>query len=89
MLRKVICIFHAIEVHVSCQQDDVWQSCFSLMMLGQERCMSFSRYRKVLLHCLLCRYSHKLMELVRQVLDRIGSFEVQPERFQVTPCSCK
>lgn len=51
--------------------------------------MSFSRYRKVLLHCLLCRYSHKLMELVRQVLDRIGSFEVQPERFQVTPCSCK
>lgn len=51
--------------------------------------MSFSRYRKVLLHCSLCRYSHKLMELVRQVLDRIGSFEVQPERFQVTPCSCE
>ncbi|BDA50691.1 Insulin-degrading enzyme [Coccomyxa sp. Obi] len=28
-------------------------------------------------------YSHKLMELVRQVLDRIGSFEVQHDRFQV------
>jgi hypothetical protein len=33
--------------------------------------------------CCVHRYSHKLMELVRQVLHCIGSFTVQDDRFLV------
>ena len=30
---------------------------------------------------LACRYSHKLMELVRKVLARLGDLPVKPDRF--------
>ena len=64
-----------------------FSSNFIILLSEQGRVKHLVLVYKVCLHlckdCGQCRYNHKLMELVHQVLAKVAAFTVDPDRFQV------